>query len=222
MIMDNSIIFQSEIFTGLSQKQVQMILDICDRKAFGSEEIIFRENDAGDSLWIIEAGTVEIYRTIRDKINKTIILLSEGQIFGEMSFLEGTTRTANAKTTRDASLLSLPLSKMLEKCGRDTALLSSFYLNIARILSKHLRNTNEMLKAEIDWNLEAIGAAALNLTSLAENLTEITVLLKENLEVSGRLLQFDHSPAGYNLILKSKDDHIRLIPFHAILSIYVS
>lgn len=221
MVMEDSIMYKFEIFNGLSQQQRQMILDTCDRKALKAEEIVFREDDQGDSMWIIESGTVEIYTTIRENVNKTITLLSEGQVFGEMSFLEGMPRTASAKTTSASVLLLLSLGKMLKSCGNDTALLSAFYLNIAKILSKRLRQTNEMLKAEIAWNFEAMGAAALNLHRLAENLTEITVLLKENLEVSGRLLQFDNSPAGYNLILKTKDDHIQLIPFHAILSIYV-
>ncbi|MBI4595870.1 MAG: cyclic nucleotide-binding domain-containing protein [Candidatus Tectomicrobia bacterium] len=221
MSMEEQSVEKVELFQGLTQEQIQLILDSCRRKSLQPDEVIFQEHDLGDSIWIIESGAVEIYRTIKGEVNKTIILLREGQIFGEMSFLDEGERTANAKTTQPSNLLILSLKDLLKICGKDTTLLTAFYLNLAKILAKRLKLTNEMLKDEVSWNLEAVGAAALNLHRLAENLSEITVLLRENLEVTGRLLQFDNSPAGYNLILKCQDDHIRLIPFHAVISIYV-
>ena len=66
---------------------------------------IFREGDAGDSMYIIQSGTVEITKNMYGVMVK-IAELGPGDYFGEMAFLEGAPRssTALAKTQVEAEV----------------------------------------------------------------------------------------------------------------------
>jgi CRP-like cAMP-binding protein len=55
----------------------------------------------------VEKGAVSLIKSIGDDLNKTVLIASEGTIFGEFSFIDGRTRSASALVAVDAVLLSL-------------------------------------------------------------------------------------------------------------------
>jgi len=75
---------------------------------FGKEvpkgTILFRENDPGQEMYIIQSGKVRISKKVRD-IEKTLVILKKGDFFGEMSILNNKPRSATAEVVEDARLL---------------------------------------------------------------------------------------------------------------------
>lgn len=66
--------------------------------------ILFRENEPGKEMYIIQSGRVKISKKIRD-IEKTLVILGNGEFFGEMSILNNKPRSATAEIVEDAKLL---------------------------------------------------------------------------------------------------------------------
>jgi len=62
---------------------------------FQKGDQIFCEYEPGDSFYLIQAGRVQIVKTIGD-IEKMIDILLPGEIFGEMAILEEAPRSASA------------------------------------------------------------------------------------------------------------------------------
>jgi len=76
-------------------------------------EVVITEDARGDGLFVILAGEVEV---LRDGIQAGT--LGAGDVFGEMSLLDGVPATATVRTLRRTSLLRLPateLSAVLER-----------------------------------------------------------------------------------------------------------
>ena len=76
-------------------------------------EVVIAEDGRGDGLFVILAGEVEV---LRDGIQAGT--LGAGDVFGEMSLLDGVPATATVRTLRRTSLLRLPateLSAVLER-----------------------------------------------------------------------------------------------------------
>jgi CRP-like cAMP-binding protein len=75
---------------------------------FGKEvpkgTILFRENQPGQEMYIIQSGKVKISMRVRD-IEKTLVVLGKGDFFGEMSILNNKPRSATAEVIEDARLL---------------------------------------------------------------------------------------------------------------------
>ncbi len=60
-------------------------------------EVLFRQGERGELVYIIETGQVEIIREHADGSDQLLRLLAEGEYFGEMSPLAGLPRTATAR-----------------------------------------------------------------------------------------------------------------------------
>ena len=94
--MDESEIYQvlerSEFFGGLEQKDIKKIAGLCREETFQPGQIIFRQGDTGDSLYIIAEGQVALERTVDLGTRKgTVVIgiLGKGRAFGCWSTLLG-------------------------------------------------------------------------------------------------------------------------------------
>lgn len=69
-------------------------------------EIIFCEFEPGNTLFILQTGSVRITKIVANK-EKTLAILPAGEIFGEMAILESAPRSATAIVEEDARMLEL-------------------------------------------------------------------------------------------------------------------
>jgi NADH:ubiquinone reductase (H+-translocating) len=70
-------------------------------------EVVFEQGDAGDSLYMILAGTVEVSQRV-DGPPRTIGTLQAGEYFGEMALLGRRPRSATTRALTSLDLLVLP------------------------------------------------------------------------------------------------------------------
>ena len=71
-------------------------------------EVVFRQNDHADLVYVVEQGEVEVYRELADGGEEPLATLGAGQYFGELGALLGFPRSASVRVTRDAVLRALP------------------------------------------------------------------------------------------------------------------
>lgn len=67
-------------------------------------EVLFREGDAGDVMYVIQAGEVEILRRVKDQ-DRVLAVLPAGEFFGEMAIVNDRPRSATAVVRRQSRLL---------------------------------------------------------------------------------------------------------------------
>lgn len=70
---------------------------------------IFRQDEPGDAMFIIQAGDVSILRTVKGR-EQRLATLEEGDFFGEMAVLEDLPRVASARAESDCTLLRIDAS----------------------------------------------------------------------------------------------------------------
>ncbi len=71
-------------------------------------QVLFKQGDLGDSLYIVVNGRVRVAATEADGEHVTIGELGRGAIFGELAMLTGEPRTATVYAIRDSELIRLP------------------------------------------------------------------------------------------------------------------
>ena len=108
------------------------------------EELI-RKNDTTEELYIVTDGSFKVYD---DSYGEDFVhaILTKGAIFGEMSFLDGTPRSASVKAISDGSLMKMGKTEFdnLLVNNPDTALL--FLFTLARVVTRRLREVNDALR----------------------------------------------------------------------------
>ena len=67
-------------------------------------EVLFREGEAGDTMYVLQSGRVRISKEGRDGV-KTLAILGPGEFFGEMAILNRKPRTASAEVVEAARVL---------------------------------------------------------------------------------------------------------------------
>ena len=73
-------------------------------KEFKRGEVLFREGEPGKEMYVVQAGKVNITKTVRET-EKILATLGAGEFFGEMSILNHKPRSAGAVVAEDAKLL---------------------------------------------------------------------------------------------------------------------
>jgi CRP/FNR family cyclic AMP-dependent transcriptional regulator len=67
-------------------------------------DVLFREGESGDTMFVLQSGEVRISKEGRDG-HKTLAVLGPGEFFGEMAILNAKPRTATAEVTEKARVL---------------------------------------------------------------------------------------------------------------------
>ncbi|MDO5133229.1 MAG: cyclic nucleotide-binding domain-containing protein [Eubacteriales bacterium] len=75
-------------------------------KTFSCGDIIFRQGDAGDCMFDIQSGSVDIYVDFGGAYEKKLASLSAGDLFGEMSVIDYSPRSATAVVSADGTEIS--------------------------------------------------------------------------------------------------------------------
>jgi CRP-like cAMP-binding protein len=112
-------------------------------------DLIFKHGDPGDSLYIIRKGKVEIFMT--DERGQRIVLAQNGpgEMFGEISLLDGGMRTASVVAIENTELLMLDRDDLLEFLTRCPAA----GLGLLTAMGQRLRATNELLRMTVTRNV---------------------------------------------------------------------
>jgi len=116
-------------------------LELKQRKRFRVGEVIFDEGDQGDCAYIIERGRVEIFVTSSAE-RVSLTTLGVGEIFGEMSVIDGSPRSASAVAIELCELVmvsSEAISERIDSADPIVRLLISMLL-------KRMRFTNHSAK----------------------------------------------------------------------------
>jgi CRP-like cAMP-binding protein len=108
-------------------------------RTFKSGEVIFRQGDAGEEMFVIRNGTVDIRVG-----EKTVVTLEQDEVFGEMALVDHLPRSATAVAASDCELVPIDTRRFLFLIGQTP----HFALQIMQMLAARLRQTNSTLQRQ--------------------------------------------------------------------------
>lgn len=136
-----------ELFKGRKEttlKDLKSNLKSCSYKA---GEKIFSFGDIGDELYLIRKGSIKIVLPLPNNQSHHLSTFGQGNFFGEMSFLDGVNRSADALAETNVELFSLS-RKTFEEFAEEHKSSGIILLEgLASVLAGRLRLTNSELRA---------------------------------------------------------------------------
>lgn len=134
-----------EIFDGLESDELKHVADICKVKTYIFGDLLTRQGESGEELFIITNGMVEVLYSdaSQDTSPQSVVSLGEGQVFGEMALVDFGPRSATVRVISDQAVLQvIQRDDFLELCERDNKIGYIVMRNIAADLSFKLRHRN--------------------------------------------------------------------------------
>ncbi|MBU0986660.1 MAG: cyclic nucleotide-binding domain-containing protein [Proteobacteria bacterium] len=210
------------LFDGLDEAEEKLITEKFQGINISKGEYVFKENDVGDTLYIVEKGTISLKKLIINDYEKTLFVAREGAVFGEFSFIDGKERSASALAEYDSVILRLKRADFNAFIQEHPLTGTKLYNNLLIMTVKRLRHTNEAYRDAILWGLEATGTQNLNFQNIITENINIRLELTNNRVLEGRIIQLEQSEAGYEIVIADKSGDLSLVPYHAINTVSIA
>jgi CRP-like cAMP-binding protein len=139
------------LFASIDPQALQVLQSRMQRRCFDRGETIFFKGDPGDTLYVILSGEVKIVLASEDGQESILIVLNDGDFFGEMALFDDKPRSADAVTVNPTTLLALHRDDF-EQFVREHPEVA---FPIFRSLTAKLRRTTDRLEDLIFLDLPA-------------------------------------------------------------------
>lgn len=113
---------------------------------FADGNTLIAQGHVSDALYFMLKGTARVDRTTQDATS-TVATLEPGDLFGEVSFLQGETTTATVTAAGAVEVLALDKPSLDHLLQDSPAFAARFFQHLAVVLSARLRDTMAALPA---------------------------------------------------------------------------
>jgi CRP-like cAMP-binding protein len=122
------------IFKETPENILKDLAPLMQEEEYKAGESVFNEGDHGNCMFIIHDGEIRIH-----KGGTELAVLSESEVFGELSLLDAETRSASAAAASDCILYKIDQEPFYQLINTRPEI----SLGIIRILARRLRAQNE-------------------------------------------------------------------------------
>jgi CRP/FNR family transcriptional regulator, cyclic AMP receptor protein len=134
-----------DLFSSLSNEQLQIICDVVQPKTYQKDEIIIHEDESSfHAFFLIASGDVKVFLTGGEGKETILALLTKGDFFGEMSLIDGEPRSASVKAFTKADLLVIHREDFLQQLQKFPDLSTALLLEMSRRLRKANRQIGSL------------------------------------------------------------------------------
>jgi len=145
------------LFIGMDNDEIAAIAEIMDEVRFKSGQVIFTADQLGGTLYIIQAGQVELSIVDDDGDKLVLELMESGDFFGELSLLDGGNRSATATATQRTDTLVLERHEFLDLMLQKPHMAQ----DVMVVLTKRVRRTDNLLLRRVSRNVNEVAEETL-------------------------------------------------------------
>jgi CRP/FNR family cyclic AMP-dependent transcriptional regulator len=127
------------LLNGLSEPALASIAALAQRKRFEARDIVVQQGDPGGELFVIVVGHLKVVSAGADGRDIALSIMGPGEVFGEVSLLDGEPRSATAAALDACELIAIrrePFMHFLESSPKTA-------IELLRVLTFRLRRLTE-------------------------------------------------------------------------------
>ncbi|MEZ4269073.1 MAG: cyclic nucleotide-binding domain-containing protein [Myxococcota bacterium] len=147
MHRDPAILERVPTFAGLTPDTLEFLLDHAREVVVEPGEPFFHQGDAGTTVYILEAGSVDVRKQFNGGA-MTLRSLGPGDCFGEMAVLSVMPRSASAISVGRSSALTISNADIALLYERNPAQFAMLVMNLAREVCRRFADADERLWAQ--------------------------------------------------------------------------
>lgn len=147
-VLDPSLAVESlrrcALFAHVDEEGLRAIAGQMRRRRFRRGEVIFHQDDLGDSLQVVVSGSVKIVLPSQEGDEAIIASLHPGEFFGELALLDGAPRSTTAAAVEPTETLTLPREPFLALMESDPRIMRALLQTLAEELRRLTGHVEEL------------------------------------------------------------------------------
>jgi CRP-like cAMP-binding protein len=147
-VLDPSLAVESlrrcALFAHVEEEGLRAIASQMRRRRFRRGEVIFHQDDVGDSLQVVVSGSVKIVLPSQEGDEAIIASLHRGDFFGELALLDGAPRSTTAAAVEATETLTLPREPFLALLADDPRIVQALLQTLAEELRRLTGHVEEL------------------------------------------------------------------------------
>jgi CRP/FNR family transcriptional regulator, cyclic AMP receptor protein len=132
-------------FANLAPRELKEVAAIVHKREYRAGEPVFYQGDPGLGMYIVQDGEVSITILGKDGNERELVLLSDGDFFGELALLDESPRSANAICKTDCTLIGFFRPDLFDVIEKKNTLGIKIVIKLAEIVAQRLRQTDKEL-----------------------------------------------------------------------------
>ncbi|MCY3642730.1 MAG: Crp/Fnr family transcriptional regulator [Acidimicrobiaceae bacterium] len=161
------------LFAELDDEQLERIAIAGSVMSLRRGVVLFEEGDEPGEFYLVLSGRVAIAQESTDGRESLLAVLGPGELFGEMAFLDGYNRSAQARALEESSVLMVPYEE-LRRLYEDTP---AALWSAVQLLARRLRAMDRALSDTVF--LDVMGRTAKRLLDMAGDRDEFEMPLTQ-------------------------------------------
>lgn len=219
--MSAELLAHLDLFSFLGPDQIRALAVPAQTRVLRAGQTLFNEGDVGEEVFVVVDGLVRIHHAITLDADRTLAELGPGSMFGEAAIIDQDLRSAGASAVIETRLLVLDAGILREFMLSNPAEGLLIMGRLAAMMMDRLRTTNDRLKESMAWGLQVSGAAQTSLRDLVATGTTVDLHLRDQRHLRGMLVRADKDAGETTLWVKTHDERLHLVPFHAVTELVV-
>jgi CRP-like cAMP-binding protein/anti-anti-sigma regulatory factor len=137
---------QLDVFANMDEAELAVAKQALSRQTYRKGEVVFREGDNGDELYIIAKGSASVRLRLSGTERETrLITFSPGTVFGEVALLDQEARSATVEADDELVCYVLTRRSFEALTAEHPAIAIKLLTNLGRELSGRLRRANRTI-----------------------------------------------------------------------------
>lgn len=158
-----AVLKECELFEGLADNELEWISTQLKKRDLAEKECLFEQGDQSRGAHIILEGELGVRSHILEEkgneipFTPIIAKFTKGEVIGEFALLDSRPRSAEVFAILPSVVLTFE-QKTLEELAEVHPLVGYRVMrNLARIIVKRMRHTNEQFAGALQWNWKQAG-----------------------------------------------------------------
>jgi CRP/FNR family transcriptional regulator, cyclic AMP receptor protein len=131
-----ALLLNTHLFGTMTADALQRLSAMAVQRSYSRGDVIFRQDDAGDALFVVVKGLVKIYLTSADGDEMLLVTLGPPAVFGELPMVDGGLRSASAAALEASTLLTLTRTALLEALSNSPQLADSLLRSVGSMVRR--------------------------------------------------------------------------------------
>jgi len=136
--IDPAFLRNSELFENQPAEVIRAVLDQGQLLQYGPGDLVFRQGDEGERLFVVKSGVLEVVTVPTDGSEPVVVAyLGTGEVIGELALLTGSPRSATVRSPEHAEVFAVAKEVFFDLMD----ILPAFSRNLCVVLARRLETT---------------------------------------------------------------------------------